>query len=236
VSSQGQKESNKIVESWGINFPVIGDPSLKFVKTINEKGWIKSYILESVPDKLTKLIGYSYENGLVQPGVIALQGSVLLSLSSKGEEKKPKVLLSWGLVPTKENKQGAMNRLSAGKTWNGIKESLSGNFEHSHPDIVQKNKGEPQLPTFLFFSLVMANGNFLKPKAFTFDSNGEGDIMKLVKLAFAKLLFVIAATCVGYWRNPSITCTLVASYGAYFLMGPYKIVSSVLTSGDAYTE
>jgi len=236
MSSQGQKEANKIVESWGINFPVIGDPSLTFVKTINEKGWIKSYILESVPDNLTKLIGYSYENGLVQPGVIALQGSVSLSLSSKGKEKKPKVLLSWGLVPTEENKQGAVNRLSAGKSWKGIKESLSGNYEYSHPDIVQKNKGEPQVPTFLFLSLVMANGNFLKPKAFTFDSNGKGDIMKLAKLAFAKLLFVMVATGVGFWRNPSITCTLVASYGAYFLMGPYKTVSSVLTSGDAYTE
>ena len=125
------------------------------------------------------MVGSSYKVGMLQPGVLALSGAI----ATAGGERStgtPEILLSWGSVPTAENVNGAVNRLHPKDALAAVQRSLSGDFSMAYPAVVQgkstRSDQAPPLP--LLYALLLANGNFVAPKALVLDPDGGGGLQK----------------------------------------------------------
>lgn len=134
-----------------------------------------------------KVPGGEYEVGTYQPAVVVLDADFQL-------------LFSWSSVPNASNIGGAIGRPRAGEVWKAVSTSLGGDMSlvHQVPPSTLKAGLSVPVPLFkpLFFALLMANGNFLKPKFFVFDESGKGDISKMMKTAVIKLgVTVVPVAC-----------------------------------------
>jgi len=209
VCSQTQVEADKAKNKLGVNFRLLGDPTCEIAKFLNAKGWIKS-VIESGSEKLAlgeRMLGYRYTTGMLQPGVVALQGPT-------DDENVPSVLMTWGSVPTAENINGAVGRLKAKLAWKIIQKSLMGDFSESHPAVVQKGHRIMPFPLPIFYGIVLANGNFYSLKPMVADGDGNFDKSKPVK-ALAKLASAVGLSIFCVASFPIAGIGLLSLYATY---------------------
>jgi len=205
ICAQTQVEADKMKKKLGVKFSLWADPYCAIPKMLNQMGWIKSTIT-TWDDRAAKLIGYDYQVGMLQPGMVALQGT------TDGDDD-PNILLSWGSVPTAENINGSTDRLKAELAWTIIQKSLTGDFSDAYPAVVQKDKTMP-LPLPIFYTFLLAHGNFWHLKPFV--ANSEGEFNRIVMLyTLLKLAFAIGLTITILALWPIVGATLVVLYGIY---------------------
>ena len=178
-------------------------------------------------------IGYTYATGMLQPGVVALRGAVdtAITAAAQGEAAagpQPEVLLTWGSVPSAENVNGASGRLEARVAWPLVLRSLGGDVSSSRPAVAQ---GPPGPPWPLFYLLLMAHGNFVRPAFFTYDAQTAGGrtLKGMLADAACRAAVALALTGTGLWRAPRPTAAALAAYAAYFLRpgGPYDLMNKL---------
>lgn len=212
-----------------------------------------------------KLNGYRYRVGMLQPGVLALRGavatatgggagqklgveklkeassstSVAAAVTTMGEDEEgqPEVLLTWGSVPNPANKNGAANRLPAKQAWAAVERSLGGDFSQARPNATTTHFHDPLSPPWpLFYLLLMARGNFVRPAYFLMDTETAGNskhggrsTASMTNQAMKNVAVAAAGTCVGLWVAPKQTAAVLALYAAYFLSpgGPYAQIQKV---------
>ena len=84
LTSQTQKQADTAQETWGLDFPVIADPSCELVQFLNDKKYVNSVIVRDfIHNKLMingTFGGVAYKVGMIQPGVVALKGDDIENL------------------------------------------------------------------------------------------------------------------------------------------------------------
>ena len=226
-------------KSWGVGFPQLADPSCTLVGLMNKRGWLTSVVecgqeVTSAGGFMAqKLNGYRYRVGMLQPGVLALRGAVT---TMREEEGQPEVLLTWGSVPNPANKNGAANRLPAKQAWAAVERSLSGDLSLARP-IATTHFHDPLSPPWpLFYLLLMARGNFVRPAYFLMDTETAGDskhggrsMASMANQAMKNAAVAAAGTCVGLWVAPKGTAAVLTLYAAYFVSpgGPYAQIQKM---------
>lgn len=207
VCAQSQVEADRAQVHWGIKFPLIGDPSCQLVGMLNAEGWIESVIDRADGEMFSRTVGYHYTNGMLQPGVVALQGPT-------DGDSPPRVLVTWGLVPTAANINGAVGRLSARYAWKCIQKSLTGDFADAYPPAVQTDNTVP-LPLPVFYVLLLANGNFVDFKGLLLDFEGAASPSVMLVPA-AKLALGLGASLYALAHRPVEAGALMALYAGFY--------------------
>jgi len=221
LTSAPQSQADAAATEWKIRFPLVSDPSCALVHDLNRRGLLKSAVETTVVREgglFNELVGKGtkmYATGMLQPGVVALQGPA----------DNPVVLLSWGCEPSPANINGAVGRLPPRKAWAVVQRSLAGDFSSAR--LTGDQAGDkPPLP--VFYALLMANGNFIRPLPLTQDLEGRDD--GLIAMAIVKIVLACAGVGVGLAKVPRETLALLLAYCAYFRLGPYRTIVDNWTS------
>jgi len=233
LTAAPQSQADTAAREWRIQFPLVSDPYCELVTAMNRNGWITSVVVmdDSVTSSdsfFVKNTGSQYSTGMLQPGVVALQGpvDVYTEKCKGGAGIDSSVLLSWGSVPSLDNINGAGGRLPPKEAWRAVQASLAGDYSLANPD--SKKLAKVSVHPYVLFFLLMANGNFIEPKTFTNNvMNGHGAYEKM-KGAAAKALFAFGVLGIGVGKAPLLTSTALAAYFSYFFLspsGPWKILS-----------
>ena len=115
VTSEPQTLASEAAASWGIEFPMIGDPHHEIADACRERGWLDLYV-NAYGDPTNMLTRGTdapvHPKGYFQPGVIALS-------------RESRVLYRWRALPTRSNNGGATERPTPEDVWQGIERALA---------------------------------------------------------------------------------------------------------------
>lgn len=209
VCAQSQVEANKFMKKLELNYRLVADPTCEIAKLLNEKGWVESVIKDATGEageNIESTVGYRYAVAMLQPGVVSLKGPT-------DEEDEPTVLLTWGSKPSAKNINGSIHRLKAPLAWTIIQKSLTGDLSDSHPPEDQEDDMMP-FPLPVFYMILVANGNFIAPKAFVADSEGNFN-KSVIMVAMAKLVAFVVLSIVVLALVPIVGVILLGLYCVY---------------------
>jgi len=235
LTSESQGRAESAGKEWGIDFPLLSDPSCQLVTFMNDNGWIASTIERSADitesgGMMETAIGGSYKFGMLQPGVLALRGAITTDGGARSTGAPPEILLSWGSVPTADNVNGAMGRLHQKDAMAALQLSLSGDLSLAYPAVVQgkTTRSHQAPPRPLLYALLIANGNFLYPKPLVLDPDGTGDIKSRLKTAVMKLAIAVGAVGVGFFTVPRATAVGLVAYAVFAVRagGPLHYINT----------
>jgi peroxiredoxin len=183
ITSEPQTLASEAGESWGLDFPLVGDPHHEIADQCRERGWLELYVNTAADQG--KMIARdidppTHPKGYFQPGVLALT-------------PEHRILYRWRGVPTRHNNGGATERPTPGHVWQQIEQALAA---RGAPDAVLDRPPQVDMkgiPWTLFVLLLLANGNFWRPKGFALQRRGPDDVGARAKRATLKLaLFGLA--------------------------------------------
>jgi peroxiredoxin len=202
VTSEPQTLASEAGESWGLDFPLIGDPHHEIANQCRERGWLDLYVNANGDSQgmLTRDIdAVAHPKGYFQPGVIALSN-------------QHRILYRWRAVPTRGNNGGATERPTGGHVWQRIEQALAArtaaDAELDTPPVVgMKGTSWP-----LFVLLLLANETFWRPKGFAFRRRGPDDVGARAKLAIIKLVLFVVGWITAFVLLPAgwVTVALLA--------------------------
>ncbi|MBO6555278.1 MAG: hypothetical protein JJ957_02170 [Pseudomonadales bacterium] len=175
VTSEPQQLADQAHEHWELTFDNVGDPHQEISKTCSARGWLTLFANRGDHEFLQRGADWKVEHpkGFFQPGVLALTNN-------------RRVLYRWRSVPTAENLNGTTMRPTAAHVWDQVGSALqagddAGDASHDDNPIID---GEPP-PRLLFFAAIIANGWFLRARAFAY-SPGVGSVPSRFKAAFSR--------------------------------------------------
>ncbi|MDG2336306.1 MAG: hypothetical protein P8Q97_19050 [Myxococcota bacterium] len=201
VTSEPQALASRAREDWGLSFECVGDPHHEVAATLSERGWLDLRVLE-VGEFLTRDTQWevSHPKGIFQPGILAL---------APGQ----RVLYRWRSIPTRKNVGGAVSRPTPGHVWGRVQEALAegaeGDAAHDETPVLDGGA-----PPFAFFALVlMAHGWFLRPRAFTYQGDGNNPTQRFPMMVMRLVLFVALwvagfALLPGLWMGVALALYL----------------------------
>ena len=153
VTSEPQTLAREAVESWGLDFEAVGDPHHEVADACRESGWIDVIVNPHVEFLRRMHAWASHPRGYFQPGVLAVR--------SDG-----RVLYRWRGVPTRRNAGGATGRPEAPHVWSSIERALA-SPDSGDTALDVPPSGDMPAPRWpLFVTLLLANGNFIRPRGF----------------------------------------------------------------------
>ncbi len=181
VSSEPQYLADQAHSHWELNFDNVGDPHQEISKTCSDRKWLTLYANRGDLTFLQRGADWTVEHpkGYFQPGVLALT-------------KEGRVLYRWRSIPSDANLNGTTARPTALHAWRQIEQSLAKDDEapdaplDDNPEIDQ---GPP--PKLVFFAALIANGWFLKVKAFAYNP-GVASVPKRFMAAYARWIIFFA--------------------------------------------
>ena len=193
ITSEPQTLASEARESWGLDFPLIGDPHHEIADQCRERGWLDLYVnAHGDPRSMISrdIDPPTHPKGYFQPGVIAVT-------------REQRILYRWRGVPTRRNNGGATERPTPGHVGQRVLEALSA---RGAPDAELDTPPEvdmPGTPWLLFVLLLLANGNFFRPKGFALQRRGPDDVAARAKRAVLKLVLFIAAWIAAFALLPA---------------------------------
>jgi len=192
ITSEPQTLASEAGESWGLNFPLVGDPHHEIADQCRERGWLDLYVNTAADQG--KMIARdidppTHPKGYFQPGVLALTPD-------------HRILYRWRAVPTRHNNGGATERPTAGHVGQQVEQALAA---QGAPDAALDTPPKADMkgiPWPLFVLLLLANGNFWRPKGFALQRRGPDDVGARAKRAALKLALFAAAWIVAFALLP----------------------------------
>lgn len=193
ITSEPQTLAGEAAESWGLDFPLIGDPHHEIADACRERGWLDLYV-NAHPDAHRMLTRHhdlpTHPKGYFQPGVLALT-------------PEHRILYRWRGVPTRHNNGGATERPTPAHVWQQIEQALAA------PEAPDAGLDAPPAvdlrgtPWPLFVLLLLANGNFWRPKGFGLQRRGPDDVEARAKRAVLKLALFVAGWVAAFALLPA---------------------------------
>lgn len=182
ITSEPQTLASEAAESWEVGFPLVGDPHHEIADDCRGRGWLDLFVNRYVDP--TGMISRGHDapvhpKGYFQPGVIALSSD-------------ERILYRWRGVPTRENNGGATERPTASHVWQSVEKALA---ESNAPDAELDTPPAVDMkgiPWPFFVLLLLANGNFWRPRGFGLRRRGPDDIGLRAKWAMLKLALFVA--------------------------------------------
>lgn len=214
VTSEPQTLASEAGESWGLEFPLVGDPQHEIADQCRERGWLDLYVNTHGDPKGMITRGFDPPNhpkGYFQPGVLALSSA-------------PRILYRWRGAPTRKNNGGATERPTAGHVWREVEAAL---VRPDAPDAAldaPASVGMKGIPWPLFVLLLLANGNFWRPRGFALQRRGPDDVGGRARRALAKLaLFVAAWVAAFLWLPAGWVALALVAYAAIAAPGIVEV-------------
>ena len=159
ISSEPQALAERAATDWKLDFEAVGDPHHEISGACRERGWLDLFVnerLEFLRASVGEGLGWAptHPKGYFQPGVLALSAS-------------GRVLYRWRSVPNRRNVGGAAERPTADHVWTSVTRSLA-DAEASGDAALDTDPplDSSGIPWPLFVPLLLANGWFLRPRAF----------------------------------------------------------------------
>lgn len=180
ITSEPQALATRAQGEWELNFECVGDPHQEVAETMRSRDWLDLSIAE-ITEFLTRDTGWEVKHpkGFFQPGVLALSCDQQL-------------LYRWRSTPTRQNLGGAASRPKADYVWTKVQTALAENSgENEALDDTPELDGKPP-PFAVFSAMLMANGWFLRPKAFAYRGDGNNPLRRFPKIILRLVLFLLA--------------------------------------------
>lgn len=182
VTSEPQTLATEAAANWGLEFPLVGDPQHEIADHCRERGWLDLYV--NAYGDPTNMLSRGVDppvhpKGYFQPGVIALS-------------RERRILYRWRGVPTRRNNGGATERPTPADVWSAIERALAS------PDAPEAALATPTRVDMkgiawpFFLLLLLANGNFWRPKGFALARSGLDDVGRRARNAMLKLALFAA--------------------------------------------
>jgi len=193
VTSEPQTLASEAAESWGLDFALVGDPHHEIADLCRERGWLDLYVNENRDRHGTIARGHDVPNhpkGYFQPGVLALT-------------RERRILYRWRSVPTRRNNGGATERPTANRVQQLLERALA---EPNGGDAPLDDPPEVDLkgtPWPVFVVVLLANGNFWRPKGFGLNRRGPDDVAVRARRAVQKLALFVAAWTAAFVLLPA---------------------------------
>ena len=202
ITSEPHTLANEARVSWELDFKLIGDPHHEIANQCRARGWLDLYV--NAEGDAHGMISRDIEApdhplGYFQPGVLALSAA-------------ERVLYRWRCVPTRHNNGGATERPTPEHVWQKLEAALASpgtlDAELDTPETVDM-KG---IPWLLFVLLLLANGNFFRPKGLPLQRRGKDDSAARAKRAALKLALFISGWIAAFALFPTgwVALALVA--------------------------
>jgi hypothetical protein len=193
ITSEPQTLATEAGENWGLEFPLIGDPHHEIADACRARGWI-DLVVNAAPDSHGEFArgidAPVHPKGYFQPGVLALTS-------------EHRILYRWRGVPTRKNNGGATERPTAEHVGRQILDALARPGAPDAPLDVPPAVDMPGIPWAFFVPLVLANGNFWRPKGFALQRRGPDDTGARAKRAAAKLALFVAGWAAAFAFLPA---------------------------------
>ena len=179
ITSEPQALAARARDDWQLPFECIGDPHHEIADASRERGWLDLRTQEAdeflIRDTVWDVV---HPKGFFHPGVLVL--------NSEGH-----LLYRWRSVPTRANAGSAAGRPSPTYVWGRVHAALA-----QEPG---KDAALDEAPTLddkpvifpLFAAALMANGWFMRPKAFTYQGDGKNPMKRVPIVLLRLLLFVL---------------------------------------------
>lgn len=177
ITSEPQALASRAQEDWQLSFQCVGDPHQEIANLARENGTLDLGVAES-NEFISRDTAFeiSHPKGFYQPGVLALSAE--------------RILYRWQSIPTRENIGGAAGRPSESYVWKKIQGAL-GDDSSVDIDLDESTFINDKGPPFvLFVILLMANGWFLRPRAFTYQGDGIDPMRRIPKMMGRVAIFV----------------------------------------------
>jgi hypothetical protein len=203
VTSEPQTLASEARLHWKLAFESVGDPHHEIAAECRERGWLHLFVNRDV-QPLSEDTGFaSHPKGFFQPGVLAVT-------------REGRVLYRWRGRPTRRNAGGATNRPLPEHVWEQTQKALANGAEAEDAGLDRVTEFDMRTPPWpLFVFLLLANGNFLRPRPFPLSRGGPDDIGKRSKRAVAKALLFLVALGVALATLP--TAWVLAALAAWGL-------------------
>jgi hypothetical protein len=193
ITSEPQTLASEAGESWGLAFPMIGDPHHEIADQCRARGWLDLYV-NTHADRGARLArdvdAPVHPKGYFQPGVLALTA-------------EHRILYRWRGVPTRSNNGGATERPTPDHVWQRIEIALEARGApdaglDTPPRVDMKGIAWP-----FFVLLLLANGNFWRPKGFALNRRGADDVGGRAQRAVAKLALFVSGWIAAFAFLPT---------------------------------
>ena len=193
VTSEPQTLASEAGESWGLDFALVGDPQHEIADQCRERGWLDLYVNAYGDPKGMISRGIDppvHPKGYFQPGVIALT-------------RERRILYRWRAVPTRRNNGGATERPTPEHVWRQIENALATPDAPDAELATPLSVGMRGIPWPLFVLLLLANGNFWRPKGFALERRGPDDVGRRAQRALLKLALFAAGWIAAFALFPT---------------------------------
>ena len=214
ITSEPQTLATEAAESWGLGFALIGDPHHEIAGQCRERGWLDLYVnAHGDPRNMIArdIHPPTHPKGYFQPGVIALT-------------PEHRIHYRWRAVPTRHNNGGATERATPSYVWQRTLQALAArgapDAELDTPPTVDMRG----IPWPLFVLLLLANGNFWRPKGFALQRRGPDDVAARARRAAIKLgLFVAGWAAAFVVLPPGWVALALLAYAAIAAPGIVEV-------------
>jgi hypothetical protein len=199
ISSQEAEAGAAAKAAWEVEYTVRADPQLEVLAALRARGLPEPFVNYDTLGYLAGAAtpGGEYLRGMYQPAILVLKRDF-------------EVVFKWVATPGPGNIGGAcLVRPSA----NRILRAAQGHRVAGSAGAAPYNPPDQRLFGLLLGPLLLANGNFVRPKTFTNDARGAMPLS--TRLAPLKLLAGAAAVCAAAQRHPAPVAGLVAAYVGY---------------------
>ena len=181
VTSEPQTLATEAGKCWELDFKTIGDPHHEIAGECRANGWLSLFV-NTERKAIAGTHGYgAHPRGFFQPGILALT-------------REGRVLYRWRGRPTRKNMGGATERPVPSEVWKKVSAALEAGESAIDAEMdVPGRIDMPGAPWPLFVTLLMANGNFLRPKTFSLERNGPDDVSQRARNAILKVPLFLGA-------------------------------------------
>jgi hypothetical protein len=192
ITSEPQTLASEAREAWDLDFECVGDPHHEIVEECRARGWLDLFVNPQTSPDAHQVAWFSHPRGFLQPGVLALS-------------REGRVLYRWRSRPTRKNAGGATGRPLHDHVWECVQRALGHPASATDAPLDRPPLDVLTPPWPLFVFLLLANGNFIRPRTFPME-RGSSDTpeKRRAPWAIAKAVVFVAAWIVAFATLPPL--------------------------------
>jgi hypothetical protein len=207
VTSEPQTLAREARETWGLSFESVGDPHHEIADELRRRGWLHLVVNDTDAD--FKGVGADWRQhpkGYFQPGAIAIA-------------RNGRVLYRWRSIPNRRNTGGAAHRAIPAHVWTEIKKALARPADSPNAPLDDPPADRLTPPWPLFVCLLVANGNFLRPRPFPSLRDGTMPTRRLKAACWKIVAFLGAWGAAFTWLPPGLVLLALVGWAAWITPG-----------------